>query len=85
MVFGFLAFRSRIKGVYFSILTQALTYGAMRLFYVQELLMGGNNGFTDFKTIFGASLQDPATKRVLYVITAVTLLLTSIYLGLRGG
>lgn len=80
-VFGYLAFRSRIKGVYFSILTQALTYGAMRLFYVQEMLMGGNNGFTDFKTILGAGLQDPSTKRVLFVITAVTLLL--VYLSLR--
>jgi urea transport system permease protein len=47
-IFGYLAFRSRIKGVYFSILTQALTYGAALLFFRNELLMGGNNGFTDF-------------------------------------
>ncbi len=81
LIFGFLAFRSRIKGVYFSILTQALTYGFMRLFYVNDVKMGGNNGFTDFKTILGASLQEPATKRVLYIVTAVTLLL--VYLALR--
>src|SRR5712692_10188687 len=48
-VFGYLAFRSRIRGVYFSILTQALTYAAWLLFFRNSLLMGGNNGFTDFK------------------------------------
>ena len=80
-VFGYLAFRSRIKGVYFSILTQALTYGAMLLFYRNELLMGGNNGFTDFKTILGADLHHSGTQRVLYIITAATLLV--VYLGLR--
>lgn len=81
LVFGFLAFRSRIKGVYLSILTQALTYGAMLMFYRNDMLMGGNNGFTDFKTILGANLRDPLTQRTLYIITAVTLLL--VYLGLR--
>ncbi|HEY8050857.1 MAG TPA: urea ABC transporter permease subunit UrtC, partial [Ramlibacter sp.] len=52
-VFGFFAFRSRIKGVYFSIITQALTYAAMLLFFRNETGFGGNNGFTDFKRIFG--------------------------------
>lgn len=72
-VFGYLAFRSRIKGVYFSILTQALTYGAALLFFRNDLLMGGNNGFTDFRTMLGANLREPATQRVLYVCTAVLL------------
>lgn len=74
-VFGFLAFRSRIKGVYFSILTQALTYGAALLFFRNELLMGGNNGFTDFRTLLGYSLRDDSTKRWLYIATAVLLVL----------
>jgi urea transport system permease protein len=72
-VFGFLAFRSRIKGVYFSILTQALTYGASLLFFRNELLVGGNNGFTDFKTIVGADLRLPETKRGLYIASALLL------------
>src|ERR1043165_9609150 len=58
-VFGFLAFRSRIRGVYFSILTQALTYAASILFFRNNLLLGGNNGFTDFKFILGHPLIDP--------------------------
>ena len=52
-VFGFFAFRSRIKGVYFSIITQALTFAAMLLFFRNETGFGGNNGFTDFKRILG--------------------------------
>jgi urea ABC transporter permease protein UrtC len=79
LVFGFLAFRSRIKGVYFSILTQALTYGAALMFFRNDLTMGGNNGFTDFKFILGHSLVEkgtgPATMRGLFVVTAVVLLL----------
>ena len=51
--FGWLAFRSRIKGVYFSIMTQALTFAAMLLFFRNETGFGGNNGFTDFKRILG--------------------------------
>lgn len=73
LVFGYLAFRSRIKGVYFSILTQALTYGAALLFFRNDLLMGGNNGFTDFRTMLGANLRDPDTQRVLYICTAILL------------
>ncbi len=80
-VFGYLAFRSRIKGVYFSILTQALTYGAALLFFRNDLMMGGNNGFTDFKTLLGADLRSPDTLRFLYLATAVVLL--SVYLGRR--
>ena len=74
-VFGYLAFRSRIKGVYFSILTQALTYGASLLFFRNDIIMGGNNGFTDFRTVLGANLRDPATQRVLYMLTAILLVL----------
>jgi urea transport system permease protein len=81
LAFGFLAFRSRIRGVYFSILTQALTYAAMLLFFRNSLLMGGNNGFTDFKYIFGYDLREPATQRGLYIVTALTVLLA--YLGCR--
>ncbi len=73
-VFGYLAFRSRIKGVYFSILTQALTYGAALMFFRNDMLMGGNNGFTDFKFILGFDIREPATQRGLFVVTAVTLL-----------
>jgi urea transport system permease protein len=80
-VFGYLAFRSRIKGVYFSILTQALTYGAALMFFRNELYMGGNNGFTDFRNLVGADLRSPETKRLLYIASAVTL--TLVYLGCK--
>ena len=78
-IFGFLAFRSRIKGVYFSILTQALTYAASIMFFRNNLLLGGNNGFTDFKFILGHSLAAPATGRWLYIATAVTVLLAYLF------
>ena len=80
-VFGFLAFRSRIKGVYFSILTQALTYGAALMFFRNDMLMGGNNGFTDFRFIAGADLRSPEVKRTLFILTAVSLCL--VYLGCK--
>jgi urea transport system permease protein len=73
-VFGFFAFRSRIRGVYFSIITQALTYAFMLLFFRNQTGFGGNNGFTDFKRILGFSLSNPRTKDVLFVLTATTLL-----------
>jgi len=75
LVFGFLAFRSRIKGVYFSILTQALTYGAALMFFRNDMIMGGNNGFTDFKRIAGHNILSPETQRGLYILTAITLVL----------
>jgi urea transport system permease protein len=80
-VFGFLAFRSRVKGVYFSILTQALTYGASLMFFRNDMLMGGNNGFTDFKFILGHDLREAGTQRGLFIATAVTLLV--VYAALR--
>ncbi|MCX7230604.1 MAG: urea ABC transporter permease subunit UrtC [Burkholderiales bacterium] len=72
-VFGFFAFRSRIKGVYFSIITQALTFAFMLLFFRNETGFGGNNGFTDFKTILGFRITDPSTKAALLSATAVGL------------
>jgi len=74
LVFGFLAFRSRIRGVYFSILTQALTYAGCLLFFRNDMLMGGNNGFTDFKFLCGYDLRNPATQRGLYVGSVLLLL-----------
>ncbi|KNZ31857.1 MAG: amino acid ABC transporter permease [Methylibium sp. NZG] len=73
-VFGYFAFRSRIKGVYFSIITQALTYAAMLLFFRNETGFGGNNGFTDFKRILDIPLQTPSMRMVLFVITGLTLI-----------
>jgi urea transport system permease protein len=72
-VFGYLAFRARIKGVYFSIITQALTFAACLLFFRNELTFGGNNGFTDFKTILGYKVFEPSTQRALYLLTALYL------------
>jgi urea transport system permease protein len=72
-VFGYFAFRSRIKGVYFSIITQALTFAFMLLFFRNETGFGGNNGFTDFKTLLGYRITDPATKASLLAVTAAAL------------
>ncbi len=74
--FGYFAFRSRIRGVYFSIITQALTYALMLLFFRNETGLGGNNGLTDFKSIYGYELRQPSTKVMLYVLSALALLLT---------
>lgn len=70
-VFGTLAFRSRVSGVYLSIMTQAVTYALMLAFFRNEMGFGGNNGLTDFKEIFGFSLQSPHTKLGLFVATAI--------------
>jgi urea transport system permease protein len=74
-VFGYFAFRSRIKGVYFSIITQALTYAAALLFFRNETGFGGNNGLTDFKRILGFSLAESNTKLTLYWLSALGLIL----------
>ncbi|MZG54474.1 MAG: urea ABC transporter permease subunit UrtC [Nitrospinae bacterium] len=71
--FGYFAFKSRIKGVYFAIITQAMTFALMLLFFRNNTGFGGNNGLTDFKRILGYSLQDPSTKMSLYIITAFVL------------
>ncbi len=73
-VFGYFAFRSRIKGVYFSIITQAMTYAAMLLFFRNETGFGGNNGFTDFKRILGQPIATPTMRMLLFVLTGLTLL-----------
>ncbi|MGD8557479.1 MAG: urea ABC transporter permease subunit UrtC [Chromatiales bacterium] len=74
-IFGWLAFRSRVTGVYLSIITQALTYALMLAFFRNEMGFGGNNGLTDFKDILGFSLQSDATKVGLFVASAVALAL----------
>jgi len=73
-VFGWFAFRSRVKGVYFSIITQALTYAAMLLFFRNDTGFGGNNGFTDFKRILGFPITAIETRVVLFVLTGLALL-----------
>jgi urea transport system permease protein len=80
-VFGFLAFRSRIKGVYFSIITQAMTFALMLLFFRNNTGLGGNNGLTDFKRLLGFDLHAPSTRIAMYLISAGILLLA--YLSCR--
>ncbi|OSN63933.1 hypothetical protein BV349_04167 [Pseudomonas syringae pv. actinidiae] len=80
LVFGFFAFRSRIKGVYFSIMTQALTFAGMLLFFRNETGFGGNNGFTNFRSILGFSISSQGTRATLFLATVV-LLVASFYIG----
>ena len=82
LAFGFFAFRSRIKGVYFSIMTQALTFAGMLLFFRNETGFGGNNGFTNFRSILGFSITSQGTRAVLFLLT-VALLVSSLYVGWR--
>ncbi len=72
-VFGYFAFRSRIKGVYFSIITQAMTFAAMLLFFRNETGFGGNNGFTDFKRVLGLPIATPGMRMALFVLTVLLL------------
>jgi urea transport system permease protein len=89
LVFGFFAFRSRVSGVYLSIITQALTYALMLAFFRNDMGFGGNNGFTDFKDIAGFPLQAPGTRVVLFLLTALALggsfLLCRFVVGSRTG
>ncbi len=73
LIFGYLAFRSRIRGVYFSILTQALTYGACLMFFRNDFTFGGNNGLTDFKFVLDYNVNSAATQRMLYILSGVLL------------
>jgi urea transport system permease protein len=73
IVFGWLAFRSRVTGVYLSIMTQALSYALMLAFFRNDMGFGGNNGFTDFKDILGFDLHADSTHVALLVATAVSL------------
>lgn len=79
LIFGWLAFRSRIKGVYFSILSQALTYAACLMFFRNDFTFGGNNGLTDFKLILGHEVNSPDTKRWLYIASVALLLATYLF------
>ncbi len=74
-VFGWFAFRSRVNGVYLSIITQAMTFALMLAFFRNEMGFGGNNGLTDFKDILGFSLQESTTRNGLFVASGVALLL----------
>jgi urea transport system permease protein len=80
-IFGFFAFRSRIKGVYFSIISQALALAVWLIFLRNETRLGGTNGLTDFKTLLGFPLAEISTKRGLYLITAVVVV--AVYFGCR--
>ena len=72
-VFGWFAFRSRVTGVYLSIITQALTYALMLAFYRNEMGLGGNNGLTDFRDVLGFSLSDDSTRIALFVLSGLAL------------
>ena len=74
-VFGWLAFRSRISGVYFSIISQAMVFAMMLAFFRNEMGFGGNNGLTDFKDLLGFNLSRDSTKVGLYVVSTATLIL----------
>src|ERR1700684_318151 len=76
LAFGWFAFRSRVTGVYLSIITQALTYALMLAFFRNDMGFGGNNGFTDFKDILGFDLHSDLTRVVLLVITVLALAAT---------
>jgi urea transport system permease protein len=82
LVFGWFAFRSRVTGVYFSIITQALTYALMLAFFRNDMGFGGNNGFTDFKDILGFDLHSDGSRVVLLLITAGAL--AASYLACRA-
>src|SRR5918997_1453767 len=72
-VFGWFAFRSRVTGVYLSIITQALTFALMLAFFRNDMGLGGNNGLTDFKTILGFPVQAQSTRAALFLISALAL------------
>jgi len=72
-VFGWFAFRSRITGVYFSIITQALTYALLLAFFRNDMGFGGNNGLTDFKDVLGFDVHEQSTRRGLYVISVIAM------------
>ncbi|MFK7160333.1 urea ABC transporter permease subunit UrtC [Marinospirillum sp. MEB164] len=74
-VFGYLAFRSRVTGVYLSIMTQALTFALMLAFFRNEMGFGGNNGLTDFRDLLGWDLRTDSMRLVLFLVTGVALAL----------
>src|SRR5256714_9109062 len=80
-VFGFLAFRSRVTGVYLSIITQAMTFALLLAFFRNDMGLGGNNGMTDFKDILGFSVQSDGTRAALCFASALAL---AIFLVIAG-
>ncbi len=72
-VFGYFAFRSRVTGVYLSIITQAMTYALLLAFFRNQMGLGGNNGLTDFRDVLGFSLSADTTRATLFVISAAAL------------
>ncbi|MCM5559834.1 urea ABC transporter permease subunit UrtC [Pleomorphomonas sp. JP5] len=74
-LFGWLSFRSRVTGVYLSIITQALTYALLLAFFRNDMGFGGNNGLTDFKDILGFPIQEPGTRAALFSASALMLAL----------
>lgn len=74
-LFGWLAFRSKVSGVYFAIITQALTYALMLAFFRNEMGFGGNNGLTDFKDILGFPIAENGTRVGLFVASGIALIL----------
>jgi len=74
-VFGWFAFRSRVTGVYLSIITQALTYALMLAFFRNDMGFGGNNGLTDFKDILGFNIQSQTTRAVLFSLSVIALMI----------
>jgi urea transport system permease protein len=75
-IFGWFAFRSRVNGVYLSIITQAMTYALMLAFFRNNMGFGGNNGLTDFKDIIGFDIQSEATRAALFAASAIALALS---------
>ena len=73
LVFGWLAFRSRVTGVYLSIITQAMTYALMLAFFRNDMGFGGNNGMTDYKDILGWDVHEPSTRLGLYLASVAAL------------
>ena len=78
-IFGWLAFRSRVTGVYLSIITQALTFALLLAFFRNDMGFGGNNGLTDFKDLLGFNIQEDRTRLVLFVISGLVLMVTFIF------
>ncbi len=75
LVFGWFAFRSRVTGVYLSIITQAMTFALLLAFFRNDMGFGGNNGLTDFKDILGFSVQSQTTRAVLFALSALAVIL----------
>src|SRR3954467_5223442 len=75
-VFGWFAFRSRVNGVYLSIITQAMTYALLLAFFRNDMGFGGNNGLTDFKDIIGYNIQADGARVTLFAATAIFLALS---------